>query len=149
MRKTTIFVCVVGAISTACATLPRISAASACEPGGRSAILVRSVDRNGASITYMDVLVESVNKRIRMKSGTSSLGTAQIPLPSGTYSVAVGDEFRRQSAQVHHARTIVHDDAHGDADRTASQSGLVVSTAPRSLYGGDIGEIKRLLAQLR
>jgi hypothetical protein len=83
-----------------CATNPRISVESPCEPSASSAIAVRTVDTKGNVIPYLTVLARTIDGSQRSNTRTSSLGNARLSLSPGRYRVTIGDgAFRWQGAR--------------------------------------------------
>jgi hypothetical protein len=84
------FVFAVAFAAGGCATLPRLAVTSRSCAGGASAVVVRTVDRKGAVIPYVVVSALKANRSKSARTSTSSLGTARLVLPPGSYSVGAG-----------------------------------------------------------
>jgi hypothetical protein len=81
---------IVAIAAVGCASLPRPAVSSRSCAGGPSAIVVRTVDRQGAVVPDVRVGAVKTNRSMGTRASTSALGTARLALPPGSYSVSVG-----------------------------------------------------------
>jgi len=81
----------IGLVVSACAPLPRINTSQTCNGNTPSQLLVRAVDAEGKDVPFAPVFVTSDDRSTRVTTSTSSVGSVRLPLRSGSYRVAVGD----------------------------------------------------------
>lgn len=81
----------IGVAVSACASAPKISTSHACSSTAPSQVVVRAVDLAGKDVPFAPVSIVSNDRSTRLTIATNSGGEVKLPLPAGSYRLAVGD----------------------------------------------------------